>query len=66
MRTDVTQRQSVDTPALTLVQKPRAYVLMTPFMPALPARVAGLATPPGVGAFAAMLEKLQAGNFGLS
>src|SRR5205807_5325588 len=66
MGTDVTQRQSVDTPALTLVQKPRAYVLMTPFMPALPARVAGLATPPGVGAFAAMLEKLQAGNFGLA
>jgi len=39
---------------------------MTPVMPALPARVAGLATPPGVGAFAAMLEKLQAGNFGLA
>src|SRR5437879_9397585 len=65
MRTDVTQRQSVDTPALTLVQKPRAYVLVTPWMPALPAGVAGLATPLGVGAFAVVLVMLLAGNFGL-
>src|SRR5919198_4489374 len=34
MGTDVTQRQSVDTPALTLVQKPRVYVLVSPGCPA--------------------------------
>ena len=46
-------------------KKPGAYVLVTPWMPALPARVAGLATPLGVGAFAVVLDKLLAGNFGL-
>src|SRR5437879_6587141 len=66
MGTDVTQRPSVDTPALTLVQKPRAYVLMTPSCP--PSRPGSPAWPhpPVVSAFAAVLEKLQAGNFGLA
>ena len=39
---------------------------MTPFMPALPAQGRRPGHTPRVGAFAAVLEKLQAGNFGLA